>query len=346
MVVSRDVRGLLPAWASFLRGVLEVNGCSPTASREDLVRDEPFAAARAALEDLLLSHLEHLADADPPRLAAVVAWHRYALAGAAVGHPRLRALLRRAYPFGTTGGPRTFDAILRLSPADPLFEPHASHVVWFNVDRRQERWAQTAFAGHPAPCVHAVRTFEESLLAALAADAVRDGKADRVDLRPASAASPGFARGVLGVNDMTPADGAWQAFLAATGATVYLAGFDPAVPVMAFLNERRELAQTFDELRKAGQVPAGFQRLIDAHLNAGPSAGKTNEVLLNTRHPLVGRALAQSTSHPLASVLRLLVVNALSTAGATLPADARRAQEHDLGWVADVLGSRGDAKTT
>ncbi len=36
MVISRQVQGLLPEWASFLRGVLELGDCSPTLSREDL----------------------------------------------------------------------------------------------------------------------------------------------------------------------------------------------------------------------------------------------------------------------------------------------------------------------
>ena len=46
MVISRRIQGLLPGWASFVRGVLELNDCAPTASREDLVRDSRFALVR------------------------------------------------------------------------------------------------------------------------------------------------------------------------------------------------------------------------------------------------------------------------------------------------------------
>ncbi len=345
MVVSRDIRGLLPKWASFLRGVLELNGCSPTASREDLVRDETFQQAKGAIESLLFRHFESLATTDPARLAGVIVWHRYSLAGAAISNARLRALLRKTYTFSTTQGPLTFDAILAKSAADPLFESEAGSVIWFNVDRRQERWAETVFTGQAAPCVHAVRTFEESLLAAMAADAVNASSASaahsRIDLRPASASSPQFARTVLGVTDMEPAPDDWQTFLGTGNATIFLASFDPKTPVMAFLNERRELIQSFDEIKKTGQVPAGFQRMIDTHLSGGPATKASNEVLLNRRHPLVARAMAQKTSHPLASVLRLLVINALSTAGATMTAEARRNQGEDLEWIADVLGTRG-----
>ncbi|HZN63801.1 MAG TPA: hypothetical protein VFB66_00745 [Tepidisphaeraceae bacterium] len=349
MVISRQIRGLLPAWAPFIRGVLELNGCSPTASREDLVRDEPFEAARAAIERVLYEHFERLAERDPQRLAAVINWHRYTLAGAALTDQRLRSLLRRTYPFLTTQGPLTFEQVLSRSAADPLTEPEASHVVWYNADRRQERWAGQLFAGREGPCVNAVRSFEESLLAAMAGDAAADesggGAAEheaieRVDVRPASPGAPNFARAILRAGETEDAPPAWQEFLsaAAGGARILCGKLDERLPVLAFLNEKHELLQTFDELKKRGDIPAGFQRLIDGHF-AGDRPGR-NEVLLNTGHRLVSRALAQKTSHPLASVLRLLVVNALSTAGANLPPEARRHQDADLDWVAEALWAK------
>ena len=71
---------------------------------------------------------------------------------------------------------------------------------------------------------------------------------------------------------------------------------------MAFLNERRELQKTFEDLKKEGTIPSGFQRMIDQHF-AGEAPAE-NEVLLNRSHRLVGRALTQSPRSPLASVLR------------------------------------------
>jgi hypothetical protein len=341
MVVSRQIRGLLPAWAPFLRGVLELNGCAPTASREDLVRDAAFDAARTTVERLLYEHLERLAANDPQRLAAVINWHRYTFAGAALTNPRLRGLLRKTYPFLTTQGPLTFEQVVGRSEADPLTESEASHVVWYNADRRQEAWAGQLFAGREGPCVNAVRSFEESLLAAMAGDAAagRDAPA-QVDVRPASPGAPNFARSVLHAGQTDDAADEWQEFLgaAAGGARIMCGKFDGRLPVLAFLNERHELLQSFEELKKRGDIPAGFQRLIDDHFT-GNRPGR-NEVLLNTGHQLVSRALSQKTSHPLASVLRLLVINALGAAGATLPADARRHQDADLDWIAEALWAR------
>ena len=340
MVISRQIRGLMPEWASFLRGVLELNGCAPTASREDLVRDADFDAVRDALERLLFEHVERLAEVDPQRLAAVINWHRYTLAGAALTNHRLRDLLRRAYPIPTSQGTLTFDQILSRSAADPLFEPEAAHVIWYNADRRQERWANQLFAGQQVPCVHAVRSFEESLLAAMAGDASEaDGADGPVALRPASPGAPNFSRAILGAGDTEEAPPEWQAFLDPAGVRVMCARFDSKLPVLAFLNEKHELMQTFDELKKRGEIPSGFQRLIDNHF-AEEKPGR-NEVLLNTAHPLVSRALSQKTSHPLASVLRVLVINAVTSAGATLPPEARRSQDQDLNWIAETLWTRG-----
>ena len=82
----------------------------------------------------------------------------------------------------------------------------------------------------------------------------------------------------------------------------------------------------------------GFQRLINTHFDQSP-AGR-NEVLLNTNHRLVARALEMKTVNPLASVLRLLVANALVTAGASLPREAQRRQVEDLDWIAEALWGR------
>ena len=51
----------------------------------------------------------------------------------------------------------------------------------------------------------------------------------------------------------------------------------------------------------------------------------------------MGRALTQKTSSPLASVLRLLVANALTAAGATVPRQAQVQQVEDLDWIAEAL---------
>ena len=87
-----------------------------------------------------------------------------------------------------------------------------------------------------------------------------DGSA--VDLRIASPSAPRFAETILGVRDVEPAPDQWQEFFAETEAKILCASFqDDRQAVLAFLNERRALLKTFEELKKDGTIPPGFQRL-------------------------------------------------------------------------------------
>ena len=331
MVISRRVRDLIPPWASFLRGVLELEDCSPTASREDLVRDDRFQMVRTSLDDFLFSHLEKMADDEPGRLEAIVNWHRYVLAGAALAEHRLRTLLARVYRFKTSRGALLFSEILDYSAADALHEAEADFVIWYNADRRQERYLDDVFAANRTPCVHVFRSFEESLLASM----IADHATDHVDLRPATPSSANFASSVMGMASLEESPAVWSDFLRSTQARVMIAAFQPGLPVVAFLNERYELAQTFEELRKDGDIPKGFQRMIDAHFRQAPTG--QNEVILNREHRLVQRAIKQGPRSPLASVLRLLVLNALNSAGAGRGKEAAQVQIEDLDWIADAL---------
>jgi hypothetical protein len=45
-------------------------------------------------------------------------------------------------------------------------------------------------------------------------------------------------------------------------------------------------------------------------------------------------------THPLASVVRLLVFNALNAAGAAIPRAAQRLQVEDLDWIGEALWGR------
>jgi len=336
MVISRKIQGLVPAWATFLRGCLELHSCSPTTSREDLVRDENFERVRLTLEDLIFNHFQQLEQEDPARLEAVVNWHRYTFAGAALDHPRLRALLRKCYRLPTSHGSLSIDEILKHSVADSLYEEEADRVVWYNTDRRQERWVNSLFAEHDVPCVHTFRSFEESLLAQCAHDDHVRGIVS--ELRMATPSSPGFATTILGVSELEDIEPQWKDFFRESQARIMIGAFRTDQPVMAFLNERYELARSFDEMKQRGEIPKGFQRLIETHFKT--DVPQENEVILNRNHPMVQRALSLKPELPLASVLRLIVMNALTSAGAATPDGARRQQVDDLDWIAQCLWGR------
>lgn len=333
MVISRKIQGLFPAWATFLRGCLELHDCAPTASREDLVRNKKFELVAAVLEDFIFQHFENLLNNDPQKMEAIVNWHRYTLAGAALDHRQLRDVLRQSYRLPTSQGALTIQEIIELSEADPLFEEEAERVVWYNTDRRQEQWVNSLFSNHDVPCVHTFRSFEESLIARCLADDYETGLVS--DLRIASPSAPNFANAILGVRDLSPVDEVWIEFFSEIEAKISVGTYRADQPVMAFLNERYELAKSFDDLKQRGDIPAGFQRLIETHFEDAPTG--ENEIILNRSHPLVARVLEQKPGTPLSSVLRLIVVNALNSAGASTPKAAQNQQQADLEWIAECL---------
>ncbi len=333
MVISRRIQGLLPDWASFLRGSLELHDCAPTASREDLVRNQDFNLIKESLEEILFDHLEQLALHDATRMESIINWHRYTFAGSALHNARLRNLLRTCYRLPTSVGPLSIAEILEKSAADPLYEDEAERVVWYNSDRRQERWVNSLFNNQAAICVHTFRSFEESLLVQSIADDHALGT--MTDLRIASPSAPNFASSILGIRDLEEISSEWNTFFEATDAKVLTGSFRSDQPVMAFLNERYQLAKSFDELKERGDIPGGFQRLIDNHFRDAPA--EENEVIINRNHPLVKRALSQKPGMPLSSVLRLLVSNALNSAGAATPTSAQKQQQDDLDWIAQCL---------
>lgn len=334
MVISRRIQDLLPPWASFLRGILELPDCSPTASREDLVRDGKFLAVRIALQAAIYDHFRLLSAEHPQRLEAIINWHRFTIAGSALDEAPLRQLLRTCYRFTTSQGDLTFDQILSRTKADPLVEMDAENVIWYNADRRQERWLNEVFRGNRTLCIHALRSFEESLLAAMIADFSERA----IDLRIASPSSAHFGTTVLGIKRLEEAPVEWSEFLGAEHAKVMIADFRGTQPVMAFLNERYELSKTFEGLKKDGDIPPGFQRLIDAHFRQAPT--DKNEVILNRQNTLIERALSKGIDSPLANVVRLVVNSALHAAGASLDTNTQATQKDDLDWIARALWDR------
>jgi HSP90 family molecular chaperone len=332
MVISRHIRELLPSWAPFLRGVLELPDCSPTSNREDLVRDHVFAAVCESIEDAIYSHFERLALRDPSRWQSILQWHRYTFAGMAIYDDRLRLLLRITYKFLTSHGELTIQEILHKSVADPLVETDAEHVVWYNADRRQEVWLNEFFANADIPCVHTLRSFEETLLATM----VAEPEDTRTELRPASPSSANFSETILGIENKKEAEPEWQAFLEKLNVNVFVAESMSGPPVLAFINERYELSKTFEEIRENGDLPKGFERIIQQHFDRKP-VGK-NEVILNRHHRIVSKSLKQGSQTPMANVLRVLVVAALTKAGAKLDNEALAYQSVDLASISEALG--------
>ncbi|MEL6348474.1 MAG: ATP-binding protein [Myxococcota bacterium] len=153
MLISEDVRELLPRWAGFIGGVLESDGLTPTASREDVQKDAAFFELQSTLNDALVEGLLTIAHEQPSAWRRVVMRHREALLGAALADPRLFQAMADQLTVPTSEGDLTMTAIhhrsddailigggLESGPLEVLYRALAKPIVLGH------RYAAEAFA--------------------------------------------------------------------------------------------------------------------------------------------------------------------------------------------------------
>ncbi|WP_371497898.1 ATP-binding protein [Kitasatospora sp. NBC_00374] len=111
MLLSEDARDLLPSWAGFIGGVVESSRLTPTASREDLQRDDHYRALQQALTDAIVDGLYETARLHPAAWRRILARHGQDLLGAALCDDRLFTLLADDVPVPTSQGDLTAGAL-------------------------------------------------------------------------------------------------------------------------------------------------------------------------------------------------------------------------------------------
>jgi molecular chaperone HtpG len=111
MLLTEDARDLLPSWAGFIGGVIETDLLTPTASREDLQRDEHYRALKRALADAVVDGLYETARLRPAVWRRVLARHGQELLGAALCDQRLFDLLADDVPVPSSQGELTAGAL-------------------------------------------------------------------------------------------------------------------------------------------------------------------------------------------------------------------------------------------
>lgn len=117
MLLDDDARDLLPSWAGFVGGVIESNRLTPTASREDLQRDDHYAAIQHALAEALIAGLGEVARQQPEAWRRVLLRHNEALLGAALCDERLFALMMDSLRVPTSQGDLPASELLARSGA-------------------------------------------------------------------------------------------------------------------------------------------------------------------------------------------------------------------------------------
>lgn len=113
MLLDDDARELLPDWAGFASGVIESRKLVPTASREDLQRDEHWTSAAQIVKNALIDGLESVARRDPESWRRILLRHNEALLGAALCDERLMTLLADELTVPTSEGDLRVSSLLK-----------------------------------------------------------------------------------------------------------------------------------------------------------------------------------------------------------------------------------------
>ncbi|UQZ91112.1 molecular chaperone HtpG [Deltaproteobacteria bacterium Smac51] len=111
MLLDDDARDLLPSWAGFISGVVESDRLTPTASREDLQKDDEYYAAQRAISEALVTGLARVARSQPESWRRVMARHNDSLLGAALADERLFDLLADSVNVQSSQGPKPAAAL-------------------------------------------------------------------------------------------------------------------------------------------------------------------------------------------------------------------------------------------
>jgi molecular chaperone HtpG len=111
MLISQDVREMLPVWAGFVGGVIESDQLTPTASREDVQKDQTYGMIQLQLNEALVEGLAKMARHDLTTWRRLLQRHNEALLGAALCDDRLFQVLAKDLKVPTSDGDLTLPVI-------------------------------------------------------------------------------------------------------------------------------------------------------------------------------------------------------------------------------------------
>ncbi|MCO7224287.1 ATP-binding protein [Pleionea sp. CnH1-48] len=111
MHITHEGRELLPLWAGFAGCVIETDKLTPTASREDLQKDQVYHQLQSLLSDALNAGLTRIANEEPETWRRVLSRHNQALLAAAVADDALFNVLKQDLKLPTSRGEMTIGQI-------------------------------------------------------------------------------------------------------------------------------------------------------------------------------------------------------------------------------------------
>jgi molecular chaperone HtpG len=113
MFISKDNRDILPSWAFFVRLVINSGTLSPTASREDIFRNNKLTLVQKAIEKAIKDHIQTLSTDYPEILEDILRHHIIAFKSLAIEDPEFGALVIPKFLFSTSRGTMDLEQIMK-----------------------------------------------------------------------------------------------------------------------------------------------------------------------------------------------------------------------------------------
>jgi molecular chaperone HtpG len=316
MFICEGERDLLPAWARFVRGVVECPLLQPTASREAVHQDENFELVRQALEEQLGEGLRRIARDEPGVWQRIVRGHADVIVSWAARDNEFFERVSDLVPFRTSRGPLALPEYLALSGGNIYY-------VTRELGSLQE---QLLAEGRDVPAIEAAWIGVTPFLEKYAA---RHPEVSLVQL-------DGEAAGLLRPTNEAPFASLLD-FYRAQGIRARTASFKPAeAPALLIYPQGAELAREAEASMQAGDLPgplAGLVReFVEQKFQGADDLHGT--LYLNASCPLVRQLAAGEAGERRDAMLTLLYQVARLFAGrmlsATDAAGAFRELTHSL----------------
>ena len=145
MAICDEDKGLLPAWARFVRAVIDCPALQPTASREAVHQDDAFAATRRVIDDQLSRGLRDLAARQPAVWRRIVYGHSDVIMGWAAKDDEFFRMVADVVPLRTSRG--------RLALPDYLKE--SGNVVYYTTHELGSLQEKVLAEGRDVPAIDA-----------------------------------------------------------------------------------------------------------------------------------------------------------------------------------------------
>ena len=316
MLLDDDARDLLPRWAGFVGGVIESSTMTPTASREDLQRDEVYDAVAHEISEQLIAWLAELPRTEPDTWRRILRRHNSALIGAALSDERLFSILDHHLRVPTTTGDLTVRELFERTGNARLHVSLSAGAGFEDMLLRAQKIpvARGEFFGVLA----LLRRFSET------------NHIELIELGSDSANQVLFTE-----VDLDPLDRSWlMEHLVGLDERLVPAVFEPAtVPLVSVPDREAELKSLIEDDDADNRISASVLKLARMHTHKTEERAPT-QLFVNLNNPAIASVLEhrRTSGNTIAAITLLRSIKTLLTAGDSAGSTGKKQSE-----VADAL---------